>query len=71
MIGYVSANDRKHKETKESKSFILGFYYFEIELSHLNPLLNKRLGMINLEYLMEKGTSNFFIDLDLYTQHIQ
>lgn len=68
MILYISifinkkgANDRKHNETRHSKMFVLGFYYFGLELSHFNPLLNKRIGMLNLDYLMEKGASNYFI----------
>lgn len=52
---------------------MLGFYYFDLELSHMNPLLNKRIGMLNLEYLMERGASNVFVLLpvDLYKEHIK
>ena len=30
-------------------------------MSHLNPNLYKRLGMLNLEYLLQKGKSNKWI----------
>lgn len=55
---FVSANDTKYGETKESKAFVLGFYYFGIELSHTNPNLYKRVGMLDLSYLLDRGTSN-------------
>jgi hypothetical protein len=51
-LGFVSANDTKINETKESKSFVLGFYYFSIELSHGNPNLYKRIGLLDLDYVL-------------------
>ena len=30
QIKYVGANDLKRNETRESKQFVLGFYYFEL-----------------------------------------
>lgn len=47
-LTYVSANDTKIGENRESKAFVLGFYYFEIELSHTNPNLYKRIGLMDL-----------------------
>ena len=37
--------------------YILGFYYFDIEMSHMNPWLFKRLGTMDVEYTLEKGKS--------------
>ena len=34
MLSYINKNDLKKDEDKESKMFILGLYYLEIELSH-------------------------------------
>lgn len=40
-----------------SKQFVLGFYDFGIEMSHLNPLIYKRIGMLPLSYVLDKGSS--------------
>ena len=34
-------------------------------------MINKRIGMLNLEYLMEKGTSIFYHKVDLYKAHLK
>ena len=56
-IEYVGKNDLKKSEDRLSKQFVLGFYYFEIELSHHNPWLYKRLWSLDLETIFEKGAS--------------
>jgi hypothetical protein len=40
---------------------VLGFYYFGVELSHLNPNLYKRIALFDLPYLIQKGTSHTYI----------
>jgi len=69
-ITYVGKNDLKLKETYESKCFVLGFYYMELGLSHQNPWMFKKLGLLDFEYLMKKGRSNFLFYWDLYTGHL-
>lgn len=60
-LSFVSANDRKNGESRDSKCFVLGFYYFGVELSHLNPNLYKRIALFDLPYLIQKGTSLIYL----------
>ena len=34
-------------------------------------MLNKRLGLINLEYLMEKGQRTIIFSIALYVKHLE
>lgn len=56
-IDYVGRNDLKKHENPLSKQFVLGFYYFEIELSHYNPWLFKRISSLPLDTILGKGAS--------------
>ena len=71
MISYVNKNDLKKDEDKESKMFILGFYYLDIELSHQNPWLHKRFWQLNFDFLFDKGKSKPFLYADLYEKHLE
>lgn len=56
-VEYVGKNDLKLNEDKVSKKFVLGFYYFQIEMSHQNPFLFKRLWSLKLGTILDKGKS--------------
>lgn len=64
QIKFVANNDLKKNQTTLSKQFVLGFYYFEIEMSHHNPLIFKRVGLLNLDLVLQKGSQ-------IYKNHVQ